>query len=71
MHKGKWYWLENSREYPFQVEVAHMSPQDIDPRRYANMTKDYFLRVPFNGKAHWGFKTQQALDNFKRAARVL
>lgn len=64
------YWNKRRSYYPFQVVVDHMSDQDVNPARFATMTRKDFLRVPFDGKAHWGFKDAESLRFFKSVAGV-
>lgn len=64
MSKSKNFWEMKQAKYPFQTEVPHMSPQDVNPRRVNEETSHLFLRVPFDGVAHWGFETQAGLDWF-------
>ena len=70
MSTSKDYWYSKQHKYPHQILVPHMSDEDIDPRRAQELIgwEHHFLRVPINGVAHWGFKTQYALDLFKQIA---
>lgn len=70
--KSKNFWEMKQADYPFQIQVAHMSPQDVDPKTFNVVTGwKPFLRVPFNGVAHWGFKDQSTLNEFKKLAEVV
>lgn len=60
------YWNRHKNEYPFQISVKHMSNLDPDPRQVQIDVTFHFLRVPFNGEAHWGFKKEGDLDEFKK-----
>jgi len=62
--RSKEYWEKRQHRYPYQVKVPHMSPQDMDPREFARVTGRQFLRVPFDGIAHWGFTSEMSLDKF-------
>lgn len=64
------YWSVHNQEYPFQIEVPHMSAYDVDPRKVQKEVTFNFLRVPFDGMAHWGFKSQENLDAFKKFAGI-
>lgn len=63
--KSREYWEAKQRLYPHQVEVEQWSAQDIDPRTFARDVSRDFLRVPFDGIAHWGFRYPQTLEKFK------
>ena len=65
-HPSEHFWDKNHHKYPFQVTVGHMSPEDIDPRLVQRKVAFHFLRVPFDGRAHWGFEQQSDLDAFKK-----
>lgn len=64
LRRSKQYWDDRKQYYPFQTTVPHMSRRDLDPKKFSRMTNEDFLRVPFNGQAYWGFKTQKCLDLF-------
>lgn len=70
--KSEMFWDQRERYFPFQIEVPHMSREDIDPRAIPQLIgwRHKFLRVPFNGMAHWGFRSQDALDAFKQAIEL-
>lgn len=68
--KSEHYWNKNNHKYPFQITVKHMSEHDLDPRYVQQQVSFHFLRVPFNGEAHWGFNYQMDLDNFKVLAKI-
>lgn len=59
------YWKIHNAKYPFQVTVPHMSAQDPKPSEVQKRINFNFLRVPFNGKAHWGFLSEADLAKFK------
>ena len=61
---AEFYWDKNNHKYPHQCKVAHMSPQDLDPRVVQKEVNFYFLRVPFNGESHWGFQTEEHMIRF-------
>ena len=61
---AEFYWDKHNHNYPHQCKVAHMSPQDMDPRKVQELVSFHFLRVPFNGEAHWGFKEEAHLKQF-------
>jgi hypothetical protein len=58
------FWEKNKHRYPHQCEVVHFSPQDPDPRTVQQEVTFHFLRVPFDGKAHWGFLEERHLNQF-------
>lgn len=58
------YWDKNCHRYPHQCKVIHFSEQDLDPRHVQEVVTFHFLRVPFNGEAHWGFKEEGHLLQF-------
>lgn len=58
------YWDKNNYKYPYQCKVVHMSTEDVDPRKVQEKVSFHFLRVPFNGEAHWGFETEANLNQF-------
>lgn len=62
------HWESREKAFPYQIEVVHMSAQDLNPRLFANEVSRDFLRVPFNGMAHWGFRYEQTLEKFKAMA---
>lgn len=64
MDKSEAYWRSHCEEYPHQTAVPHMSSEDPDPRKIMKLCNHYFLRVPFNGEAHWGFRTEAGLNFF-------
>ena len=64
------YWEKNQHNYPFQTSVDHFSEHDLDPRVVQQNVSFHFLRVPFSGKAYWGFMTEENLNQFKRLAKV-
>lgn len=64
--KSKQYWVDREKYYPFKDEVPHRSEQDIDPRDFNAISHGDFLRVPFDGVAHWGFKKIEDLNLFKK-----
>ncbi len=68
--KSQVFWEARNHHFPYQVSVAHMSDADLDPRVVPRIIgwRYKFLRVPFNGEAHWGFKDKEALDIFKQVA---
>lgn len=59
------YWKIHNAKFPFQVTVPHMSAQDPKPDEVQKAVAFNFLRVPFDGKAHWGFLSQSDLNKFK------
>ncbi len=61
---AEFYWNKHNHKYPHQCTVAHMSPQDIDPRVVQRSVSFHFLRVPFNGEAHWGFTEEAHMHQF-------
>jgi hypothetical protein len=65
----EFYWTKNNHRYPHQCKVKHFSEQDIDPREVQQLVTFHFLRVPFNGEAHWGFKEEQHLNRFLEIIR--
>jgi hypothetical protein len=60
------YWADREHMYPHQIEVEHMSGFDLNPRLFAREVSMDFLRVPFDGIAHWGFRYEQTLEKFKQ-----
>ena len=66
----EFYWDKNHHKYPFQVTVGHMSMQDVDPKIVQQRINFHFIRVPFDGSAHWGFTSQADLDGFKKLAGI-
>lgn len=66
----EFYWEKHNHKYRFQISVDHMSEQDIDPRRVQKEVSFHFLRVPFGGKAYWGFLTEADLNDFKVLAKI-
>lgn len=68
--KSEVYWDTHKHKYPFRTQVPHMSDQDLDPRLVPRLIgwRYKFLRVPFNGMAHWGFRDETALDIFMKVA---
>lgn len=61
------FWEKREKFYPYKVNVDHMSKADVDPSKFRYMTKGEFLRVPFDGVAHWGFKDAVTRDDFLKA----
>lgn len=68
--RSEQYWDKHKEFYPHRTEVLHMSKEDLDPRTFSRMTNEDFLRVPFNGKAYWGFKTAKTLKLFETQGRL-
>lgn len=70
--KSEVYWDQHERYFPFQIKVPHMSREDIDPKAIPRLIgwRHKFLRVPFNGEAHWGFQSQAALEAFRTAVEL-
>lgn len=64
--RAQHYWKIHNAKYPFQITVPHMSSQDPKPDEVQKAIAFNFLRVPFNGEAHWGFLSQADLNKFKR-----
>lgn len=64
LHPSEHYWAKHNHRYPYQCTFPHRSPQDMDPRRVQELVSFHFLRVPFNGQAHWGFKEEHHLNQF-------
>lgn len=69
--KQEHFWNKNKHKYPFQITVKYMSEEDLDPRHAQRLVNFHFLRVPFNGEAHWGFLSQHDLDKFKYLTGML
>lgn len=65
------YWELKKIDYPFRLEVDHMSAQDLDPKYYSRLSRGHFLRVPFDGKAHWGFRTHEEMVHFQNVAGIV
>jgi hypothetical protein len=65
VYKSIRYWNDHQHKYPFQIDVPHKSDQDIDPRIFGQLTGEDFIRVPFDGVAHWGFKSPRTLELFQ------
>lgn len=61
---SEYFWSKHNHKFPHQCKVKHMSPQDIDPREVQKTISFHFLRVPFDGEAHWGFQEEQHLTQF-------
>ena len=68
--KGRNYFAMISRDYPFNIEVDYMSPQDVDPRKVNRQITYDFKRVPFDRKTHFAFAREQDLVKFKRLAGI-
>lgn len=66
VQKSEHYWNCHNHKYPHQVMVGQFSKYDIDPKVAQQKISFHFLRVPFNGVAHWGFEQEYELDRFKR-----
>lgn len=64
------YWECHQGDFPFQVEVPHMSSYDPDPKQVQQKIAFNFLRVPFDSIAHWGFEEEEHLEAFKKMAGV-
>ena len=62
------HWEARQHSFPFQIEVVHMSASDLNPAIFAREISRDFLRVPFDGIAHWGFRYPQTLEKFKSMA---
>lgn len=63
--KQEEFWNDRKHHFPYHVEVPHLSPQDLDPKDFSQRTRHRFLRVPFDGVAHWGFDNEKTRDYFK------
>ncbi len=70
MGDGKKFWYSRQHKFPHQILVPHMSQEDVDPKLVPQLIgwDEHFLRVPFAGTAHWGFKTKRGLELFKAIA---
>jgi hypothetical protein len=68
--KAEVFWEHHKQKFPYHVRVPHMSHQDMDPKLVplAIGWHNKFLRVPFDGVAHWGFRTNAARELFKKVA---
>lgn len=66
MARSKEYWDDHNAKYPHQTEVPHRSAKDPDPRKVHQLIGGGFLRVPFDGIAHWGFRHKGDLESFER-----
>lgn len=64
------YWDKHKEYYPFRTNVRYMSKEDIDPKKFCRMANEDFLRVPFEGRTYWGFKTEKCLKLFQSQGRL-
>lgn len=62
--RSRRYWEDKQHMYPYQIEVEQFTAADLDPRTFARDISMDFLRVPFDGIAHWGFRYPQTLEKF-------
>lgn len=65
------HWEARQHTFPYQIKVPHMSAADLNPRLFSRQVSMDFLRVPFDGIAHWGFRYEQTLEKFKKMAGLI